>query len=409
MPLRLPGSLFSQNPAIVISLIAFVATSLVIYFADSSASATAQVGLYSSYSLKQLLRADGSTLDSTTDAADDQAINDKYKQSLAASALDLPSPKRPQLSLKTWKTDYSYVLYADTTDSLCNAVMILDQLAGLKSKANRLLIHPHDWSFSLNAADDSTVTSTQYAVEINLLRRARNLYGAQLQSVQLDGLSKIWGQHQNKNKNNHNEPDLRMLLLLGMSQTSFKRVITLDTEGYVLKSLDDLFLEPFDARVAAPRAYWESQDSFSLEPIDSTTGKPFSPVLSASLMLIKPSREVFDTISLELEQGLLKGQEKETGTDTETGKPASLGTVNSIYNGSVEILPQRGYMMLTSELRESDHTSYLGSFNAFWDAATEIHKSYYVRFSDPPYPKVCLFVCLFVCLLVCLLAFVSNA
>ena len=68
---------------------------------------------------------------------------------------------------------FAYVQYVTTTPYLCNSVMLFERLQHLGSKADRLLMYPS----SLNVAGES--------MEGQLLRKARDEYGAKLESIEM--------------------------------------------------------------------------------------------------------------------------------------------------------------------------------------------------------------------------------
>lgn len=318
-------SQWAQHPAFLISMIAFIVTAAVIYLTDSGTGVTTTVGTfnqeYMSNSLSQLLEVPGSKKEETSNSG--------------------------IISLDIWKKDYAYVQYAEDQDSICNSVMIFEQLERSGSKAARVLVYPNSLGVPSQEPNtrDRTVTK--------LLRQARDKYDVRLKPLNFETDSS-----QNKDA---------LKLLIGMNQTEYKRVISIDPQCCVLKSLDSLFIENIftkNTKLAAPYAYWLPQLPTSI------------PLLTSSFMVIEPSAQEF-------EQAVSAGQHSlEAKPDNN-----DFIAINDIYNESMTALPQRGYTMLTSELRTSDHTFYLGSFDTFWDAVTELRVSYCIRFSDE-YPKV---------------------
>lgn len=113
-------------------------------------------------------------------------------------------------------SDYAYCQYATKVDYLCNSLMIFESLERLGSKAARIMMYPQDWS--LDAHTDKG----------RLLVKARDDFHVLLQPVQVqhldppDGHSdKTWADSFTK--------------LLAFSQTSYKRVLSLDSDATVLQ------------------------------------------------------------------------------------------------------------------------------------------------------------------------------
>lgn len=72
-------------------------------------------------------------------------------------------------------SSFAYSLWAIDTTTLCHAVLHLDALARLESKADRVLFHPHDWDTRVDSSSDR---------ESQLLVIARDTYGAKLHPIQ---------------------------------------------------------------------------------------------------------------------------------------------------------------------------------------------------------------------------------
>lgn len=121
--------------------------------------------------------------------------------------------------------------------------------------------------------------------------------------------------------------------------------------------MDELFLLP-PCTVAMPRAYWLY---------------PKKKVLASQLMLIQPSAVEFDRLS---------GKISAAGTDD-----YDMEIVNELYGESAMVLPHRGYGLLTSEFRRTNHAAYLGSDRETWDPVAAYNEAKFVHFSDWPLPK----------------------
>ncbi|RMY16598.1 hypothetical protein D0867_06472 [Hortaea werneckii] len=231
----------------------------------------------------------------------------------------------------SWK-DFAYCTYATAPDHLCNSLMLLESLYQTEAKADRLLLYSNQWSVD----DDSA--------EASLLRKARDQYDVKLQPIgiwQLDSVADLtWAAGFTK--------------WLSFNQTQYKRVLSLDSDGTVLRSMDELFLMP-PAPVAMPRAYW----------LENT--------LNAQMALVQPSEAAFAAIQKQIA--------RRAATDYD------MEIINAVYGDSCAVLPHRPYTLLSGEFRSIDHTAYLGNKDEVWDAEREIEQVKYVHFSDWPLPK----------------------
>ncbi|KAF4556741.1 Glucose N-acetyltransferase-like protein 2 [Elsinoe fawcettii] len=231
------------------------------------------------------------------------------------------------------KSDYAYSLYITDVNYLCPAVMMLDSLQSVGSRASRLLLHPESW-------EDEDLRDPHVDT---LLTKALNL-GATLRPVQIQTSPEgdpTWRDSYTK--------------LLSFNQTEFKRVLSLDTDATVLRNLDDLFFREVGT-VAAPLAYWMK---------DRT--------LSSQMLLVKPSKQEFSKIMDQIQH------HKKGDFDMEI--------VNNLYGDTATILPHRPYDLLTGEFKAKDHSAYLGDRERVWDATAELANAKFVHFSDWPMPK----------------------
>ncbi|PNS21952.1 hypothetical protein CAC42_550 [Sphaceloma murrayae] len=237
---------------------------------------------------------------------------------------------------KQFKADYAFSLYVTDTHYLCNALMILDSLKAVDTKATRLLLHPDSW-----AGQGRTNTRTEW-----LLAQAVSL-GAELRPIQLqhfeDGEEETWFDSYTK--------------LLAFNQTQFRRVVSLDTDGVVMQNLDELFSLPATP-IAAPRAYWLDRN-----------------FLSSQIFLIEPSPGEFSRVLDRIQHH---------GKDD-----YDMEIINHLYGSTASILPHRPYDLLTGEFRrrKNDHAAYLGSADVKWNATAELANAKYIHFSDWPVPK----------------------
>ena len=63
-----------------------------------------------------------------------------------------------------------------------------------------------------------------------------------------------------------------------------------------------------------------------------------------------------------------------------------MDVMNDLYKHLCLVLPNQ-YDFLSGELREMNHTNYLGNHLVQWNATAELNKAFYVHFSDFPIPK----------------------
>ena len=63
-----------------------------------------------------------------------------------------------------------------------------------------------------------------------------------------------------------------------------------------------------------------------------------------------------------------------------------MDVMNDLYRDQCLVLPNE-YDFLSGELREANHTKYLGNSLLPWNATAELKKAYYVHLSDFPLPK----------------------
>jgi len=105
-----------------------------------------------------------------------------------------------------------------------------------------------------------------------------------------------------------------------------------------------------------PKAYWLEK-----------------PTLTSHIMVITPSTEEFTRV----EQAVVKA----------TDGVYDMEIMNSLYGNDCVVLPHQKYALLTGEFRKDDHSAYLGSDGAKWDAGIVRSEAKYVHFSDDPLPK----------------------
>jgi alpha-N-acetylglucosamine transferase len=198
----------------------------------------------------------------------------------------------------------AYCQYVTSPRYLYNSVMIFEALDGVGAKASKVLMYPSNW----NITSDNE--------KRRLIRQAQDSYNVQLLPIQVQHFStdKTWADSFTK--------------LLAFNQTKFKRVLSLDSDATVLKSMDELFLVP-SAPVAMPRAYW----------LEHT--------LSSQLVLVEPSEFEF--------QRILEAFNSRASADFD------MEIVNNLYGSNCMVIPHRKYDPLTDEFRAKEHRKYLGS------------------------------------------------
>ncbi|KXT06555.1 hypothetical protein AC579_1172 [Pseudocercospora musae] len=231
-------------------------------------------------------------------------------------------------------SQYAYCQYVTTTEYLCNSIMIFESLHTLHSKASRVMMYPKEW------AQDSDTRRGR------MLRKARDELGVVLKAIQVQHFGeeedqKTWAESFTK--------------LLAFNLTDYKRVLTLDSDATVLRSMDELFLMP-SAPVAMPRAYWLN---------DST--------LSSQLILVEPSTFEMNRV--------LEAFRHRSPTDYD------MEIANHLYGKDCIVIPHRRYDLLTGEFRNQDHHLYLGSEQELWDPEAAYDEAKYLHFSDWPLPK----------------------
>ncbi|KAE8836444.1 hypothetical protein P3342_000363 [Pyrenophora teres f. teres] len=235
-------------------------------------------------------------------------------------------------------SDFAYVQYVTDETYLCNSVMIFEALKRHGTKAELLMMYPHQWPVP---------EATHVDYKGKLLALARDEYGAKLVPVHV------------KRFYNNDDPtwqDSYTKLLL-WNQTQYKRVISFDSDATVLNHMDELFLLP-PTPVAMPRAYW--LDYFSL---------------SSQVIVAEPSEETWLRV--------------QNATNNHTGHDYDMDILNKLFIDSSMIIPHRKYNFLSGEFRKAprNHGAYLGSPTEKWNPRKALAEAKYVHFSDWPMPK----------------------
>jgi alpha-N-acetylglucosamine transferase len=119
----------------------------------------------------------------------------------------------PDTSVPRW-SDFAYVQYVTNPSYLCNSLMILEALTRHGTKADLLMLYPHEWSVPIGNGSDSPYES-------RLLAHARDLYGTKLSPIHV------------KTFVNQDDPTWQdsYTKLFAWNQTQYKRVISLDSDA----------------------------------------------------------------------------------------------------------------------------------------------------------------------------------
>jgi len=234
---------------------------------------------------------------------------------------------------------FAYVQYATNLPYLCNSLMLFERLHTFRSKADRLLLYPTQMS------PDSE------SPEADLLRKARDTYHVTLQPIEIQlrnpaGSDTTWSASYTK--------------LLAYNQTSYARLLHLDSDSTLLQPLDELFLLP-PCAAAMPRSYWEAQ-----------------PKLSSQLLLLEPSAHEFARVEKAIAEA------GPTDYDMEI--------LNTLYRDAALVLPHKIYDLYTREFTlqrdtGANHERYLGDESARWDPDVAAETAKFIHFSDWPLPK----------------------
>ncbi|KAJ5452897.1 hypothetical protein N7445_001080 [Penicillium cf. griseofulvum] len=233
-------------------------------------------------------------------------------------------------------SQFAYTQYVTNTAYLCNSVMLFERLHSLKSKPDRVMMYPSE--FSLDEKDND--------LEGRLLRKARDEYNVKLVPIKVQSRSSwdsTWAESFTK--------------LLAFNQTQYRRVLNLDSDSTLLQSMDELFFAP-PCPLGIPRAYWLNPDER---------------VQSSMLLLIQPSHFEFKRITAAINNASRSEYDMEI--------------VNNLYKDSALILPHRPWTMLTGEFRGDTHTKYLGNDQEAWNPDEMVREAKFIHFSDWPVSK----------------------
>lgn len=250
--------------------------------------------------------------------------------------------KRPihEPSLRYKNVDWSHFAYSQyATDSayLCNAVMVFEALSRLGSKADRILLYPQEWD---------TEISDELDRDSQLLVKAREYYNVKLIPV-------------NMPRKENDAWDGSFSKFLTWSQTQYERILHLDSDVTILKSMDELFMLP-RAQIAMVRAYWDL---------------PQTRKLTSLFVLLEPSEPEFLRLMAA------------SRPDNRPKGEYDMDILNRFYRDSAMVLPHQKYGMLSGEFRAKDHSNFLGNTYDYWNADRTFREASLVHFSDWPLPK----------------------
>ncbi|KAL6866776.1 glycosyltransferase family 8 protein [Trichoderma novae-zelandiae] len=251
--------------------------------------------------------------------------------------------KSPKTTDGTDWSRFAYTQYVTSSEYLCTSVMLLERLHHLGSRADRVLMYPATMLPDPETWDDGGFRDAE------LLIKARDEYNVKLMPIQIqhrDTVVDTWSDSYTK--------------LLAFNQTQYERVIAIDADVTVLQHMDELFLLP-SCPIAMPRAYWL---------LDRARSRA---ILASHVMVIQPSEREFGRLQRSVERAAQDEYEMEL--------------LNGLYADTALVLPHRPYAMISSEFRETDHRSYLGSDAEEWDPAAVIREAKTIHFSDYPAPK----------------------
>lgn len=114
-------------------------------------------------------------------------------------------------------SDFAYTQYVTNENYLCNSLMIFESLHRLKSKADRVMMYPRDWTVPDDDGANSTFASKSLA-------QARDQYGVKLVPIEVLSFKEqeiTWADSFTK--------------LLAFNQTQYKRVVNVDSDSTIVK------------------------------------------------------------------------------------------------------------------------------------------------------------------------------
>lgn len=153
--------------------------------------------------------------------------------------------------------------------------------------------------------------------------------------------------------------DTSITKFFAFNQTSYLRILHIDSDVTIQRHMDDLFLLP-SATVAITRAYLRL---------------PLVKALGSKLILLEPSAA--ETSRLMATAGSkLSGQEE-----------LAMDVLNLLHEDSAMILSHRQFGLVSEEFRLSDHRRYFGNSYEKWNPERALREASLIHFSDWPVPK----------------------
>lgn len=328
---------------------------------------------------------------------------------------------------------FAYMTYATSTDYLCNALMLFDQLRNVhKTQARVSLMYPQEWGVPDNTyeqlADKKAGKETK---RMKFLRKAQDEFNVDLIPVVPLAVSSskdaTWKESFTK--------------ILVFNQTQYERVLMLDSDAYLLDNLDYMFLENLDKSdknailspeeryeekepdekfpaVEGAPPYWLSLPSerysfATILELVSPTRKNFRRVISRFLKLIddidsdKKDPNDPETLTnfydMELTNDVFADQKPSSKKNDNDGEYEE-ETETEKWKNSYAVRDHRGLFMLSGELSQQEHTKFLTNYIAnttaldtgsqlqikdLWNPNFAFATTAYIHFSDWPFPKVC--------------------
>ncbi|RFU23961.1 hypothetical protein B7463_g12381, partial [Scytalidium lignicola] len=241
-------------------------------------------------------------------------------------------------------SEFKYVQYATSPESLCNAVMIWRDMEHIGSRGQRLMYYPSDWS--VDEIDE--LTDGKHLTPIaRLLHTAETEYYVKLRPIEELRLDQ---------KVEERWPEA-YTSLLAFNLTEYKRVLVFDSGSLLKRNIDELFLIP-SAPVTMPYVYFGPAEGWKL---------------SSSMVLIQPSTQAFVKVS----KAVKEAKDDESDVDI----------LNKLYEGKISMLPQRPYSLAAGEFRRQNHRAYLGNSYDSWDPDRVFEEAKFMHFFDEPMPK----------------------
>lgn len=387
--------------------------------------------------------------------------------------------------------DFAYVTYATSGDYLCAALMLFEQLRSVHRTPARLaLLYPRAWGYPTTdlgqlareqeaadalargksrhksaAAAAAAVRAAKAGAHVTrMLRAAKEKYNVDLIPVKplsmdvarrivkdggaLSGADLGAGRGaDDADENDDSTWRLSFTKILAFNQTQYRKLVVLDSDAYLMHSLDYLFFQDagvaqltgdsiaVDApageapAVAGPSPYWLLSPDHTSHVHDGARAPGIDTPLEFSSMLevVTPSAESFGRILSRLaelhaaQETLQAHEEREVFYDMElvnhvfanVSLPTASKTRKHHYlanrsgkPNSYGVLDHRGLVLLTGELAKSAHEQYLTGFlpgahkdtldsatsravrdAVLWHPAYAVSTSAYIHFSDWPFPK----------------------